>query len=74
MNMLKCFDMKDCVLKSTLMNDKTRLNFVDNTDKNLTDDFLSEVDKECYQQTIENLFYLSLEIRSDIFLMIMILN
>src|SRR5207247_9254570 len=73
-NMLKCFDMKDCILKSIFMNDKTRLDFVDNISKNLTDNLLSDIDKKCYQQAIENLLYLSLEIRSDISLAIAVLN
>ena len=74
MNMLKHFDMKDCVSKSTLMNDKTRLDFINNINKNLADNSLSDIDKKHYQQAIESLLYLSLEIRSDIFLAVVILS
>ena len=72
--MLKYFNMKDCVLKSIFINDKTRLDFVDNTDKNLAGNSLSEVDKKHYQQAIESLLYLSLETRPDISLVMMILS
>ena len=72
--MLKHFDMKDCALKMTLMNEKIQLNFIDNNNENLADNSLSEIDKKCYQQAIENLLYLSLEIKSDISLAIVILN
>ena len=35
---------------------------------------LCETDKECYQQAIESLLYLSLETRSDISFVIVILS
>src|SRR5436190_19026123 len=73
-NMLKQFDMKDCISKSTLMNEKIQLNFIDDNNKNLTDDSLSDVNKKHYQQAIESLLYLSLETRSDIFLAVVILS
>src|SRR5947207_15941562 len=66
MNMFKQFDMKDCALKMTLMNEKIWLNFIDDNDENLTGDSLFKVNKKCYQQAIKSLLYLSLEIRSDI--------
>jgi len=72
--MLKCFDMKDCALKMIFMNEKIQLDFINDNSKNLADNSLSEVDKKCYQQVIESLLYLSLEIRSDIFLAIVILS
>ena len=68
--MLKHFDMKNCILKSILMKKKIQLN-IDNSD---VDELLCETDKECYQQTIESLLYLSLEIRSDISFAVAILS
>ncbi len=47
-NMLKHFDMKDCALKITLMNEKIWLNFIDDNNENLTSNSLSEVDKKYY--------------------------
>ena len=66
--MLKYFDMKDCALKFTLMKKKIQL------DINVVDEFFCETDKECYQQTIESLFYLSLKTRSDISFAIIIFS
>ena len=73
-NMLKCFDMKDCTSKIILMNEKIWLNFINDNDENLAGDSLFEVDKKYYQQAIESLLYLLLEIRSHIFLVIAILS
>ena len=73
-NMLKQFDMKVCILKSTLMKKKIRLNILNNTDENLTNELLCETDKEYYQQIIENLLYLSLETRLDISFAVAILS
>src|SRR5436190_16678921 len=74
MNMLKCFDMKDCALKMIFMDEKIRLDFIDDNSENLAGDPLSEVDKECYQQAIESLLYLLLRIRPDISLAVVILS
>src|SRR5436190_5078697 len=70
MNMLKHFDMKDCILKSIFMKKKIQLNI---NDLNV-DEFLCETDKEHYQQMIESLLYLSLETRSDISFAVAILS
>src|SRR5436190_14058933 len=66
--MLKHFDMKDCILKSTLMKKKIQL------DINIISESLCETDKEHYQQAIESLLYLSLETRSDILFAVVILS
>ena len=66
--MLKHFDMKDCTSKFILMKKKIQL------DIDVTDKSLCETDKECYQQMIKSLLYLSLETRSDISFVIMILS
>jgi len=72
--MLKHFGMEDCAPKATLMNEKIRLDFIDDNSKNLAGNPLSEVDKERYQQAIGSLLYLSLETRPDISLVIVILS
>ena len=66
--MLKCFDMKDCTSKSTLMKKKIQL------DIDIVNELLCKTDKKCYQQVIENLLYLSLETRSDISFAVVILS
>ena len=73
MNLLKCFGMENCAPKLTPMNDKIQLD-IEINNVNLTDDFLSETNKECYQQKVESLLYLSLETRSDIFFVVAILS
>ena len=67
-DMLKCFDMKNCILKSIFMKKKIQLNI------DIISKLLCETDKKCYQQTIESLLYLSLEIKSDISFAVVILN
>src|SRR6266487_5011162 len=66
--MLKYFDMKDCTLKSIFMKKKIQL------DIDIISKSLCKTDKECYQQTIESLLYLSLETRSDISFAVVILS
>ena len=66
--MLKHFDMKDCTLKSILMKKKIWL------DIDVISKSLCETDKECYQQMIESLLYLSLETRPDISFAVVILS
>ena len=68
MNMLKQFDMKDWVSKSTLMKKKIWLN-IDVIDKSFC-----KTDKEYFQQMIKSLLYLSLETRSDISFAVAILS
>ena len=59
-NMLKQFDMKDCILKFILIKKKIQLNI------DIISKFFCKTDKKCYQQIIENLLYLLLEIKLDI--------
>src|SRR5438034_8260420 len=73
-DMLKCFGMENCAPKPTLMNDKIRLDILDDTGENLAGDPLFETNKECYQQAIGSLLYLLLETRPDISFAIAILS
>src|SRR5205809_6539500 len=67
-DMLKQFNMKDCVSKSILMKKKIQL------DIDVAGESLCKTDKEYYQQAIESLLYLSLETRSDISFAVAILS
>ena len=57
---LKQFNMRDSVFKFIFMISDLQLNF------NLADDFLNDIDTEYYQQMIESLLYLALDMQSDI--------
>src|SRR6266487_2531866 len=54
-DMLKRFGMEDCAPKSTPMEEKIRLDFIDDNGENLAGDLLCETDKERYQQAIGSL-------------------
>ena len=68
MNMLKYFDMKNCISKFIFMKKKIQLN-IDIADKSLC-----KTDKEHYQQMIKSLLYLSLKTKSNILFAVMILS
>ena len=71
--MLKYFDIKNYALKPIFMNNKIWFNIKINS-INIAGNPLFEIDKECYQQGVESLLYLLLEIRLDIFFAVMILS
>ena len=62
------FDMKNAVLKPTSMNNKICLDF------KFVSDLLDNIEKECYQSSVESLIYLMLDIRSDISFAVSILS
>ena len=60
--------MKNAVLKPTSMNNKICLDF------KFVSDLLDNIEKECYQSSVESLIYLMLDIRSDISFAVSILS
>ena len=68
--MLKHFDIKDCTSKFIFMKKKIQLD-INNSD---VSELFCEINKKCYQQMIENLFYLSLKTKSDISFAVVILS
>ncbi len=48
-NMLKYFNIKNCTSKSTFMNEKIQLNFINNNNEILADNSLFDINKKCYQ-------------------------
>ena len=68
--MLKCFNMKDCALKSIFMKKKIQLD-IDNLN---IDKLFCKTDKEYYQQAVGSLLYLLLDTRLDIVFVVIILS